>query len=357
MGGGTTVVLQLARRMHDAGTKVRIATEPGSELVAEAKASGIPCYEVDFSRRLNSAAAAVRLCRVIRDAQPGVVHAHGARAGLPCALIPRVDRPQLAYTVHGFHYHAKPVAVRRLAWLCELACIRRADATVFVSASDLMTACRDGLVTARTRREVIYNGAEVSAPGRSAPDHDVAFLGRLHPQKDPLILAEIARLATGLRFLVIGDGDLMHALRARVVGYGLEDRFTFAGALRRDAALEALSRCRAMVLPSLWEGLPLAVAEAMHLGIPVVASDLPGLREMVVPGATGYLAPPRRADLFAEALRQLLGEGGTAAEFSPRARDRAARLFSIDSQVSRHMAFYAGLAAPAVARAPAALAA
>jgi len=352
MGGGTTAVLQLASGLRRHGISVNIATQQGTELVGTARSLGIAVHELDFSRRAASLFTSRRLQTVIREARPSIVHAHGARAGLPCALLPRALGPAIAYTVHGFHYGNKAPGIRTFARWSEWLCIAAAQAVVFVSQSDAALASKDGLLGGTTAGHVIYNGAAPPhTDGKpSLPDHDVAFIGRLHHQKNPLLLAEIARLAPTLRFLIIGDGELGGALRQRVRDLSLQDRFTFLGSLSHAEALRALPRARCMVLPSLWEGLPMAVIEAMHLGLPVVATDMPGLREMVVENVTGHLVPSGDAALFAEKLSGLAADRARSNAMHGAAKSRAAHLFSLDQQIDQHVALYRGMVATATSR-------
>ncbi|MFC3123605.1 glycosyltransferase family 4 protein [Pseudoroseomonas globiformis] len=353
MGGGTTAVLQLASRMAVLGVRVGIVTQPGTELARTAPAQGVTVHELDFSRRLASPLTSRALQRILVKSRPDLVHAHGARAGLPCALLTRRAFPAFVYTVHGFHYQKKRAPLRQLARISEGKCIARADATVFVSQADKALARADGLLQDRQIGEVIYNGSDgLAGAVLRTSTHDVAFLGRLHHQKNPLLLAEIARLATGLRFRIIGDGPLGPALRARVEELGMTSRFSFLGGLSHHAALSALAGSRCMVLPSLWEGLPMAVIEAMHLGLPVVATDMPGLREMILPGKTGDLVPSGDARAFAASLVSLLADDAGLRTLGDAARRRAADLFSLDAQLDRHLALYRRLLSPETLTSP-----
>jgi glycosyltransferase involved in cell wall biosynthesis len=124
----------------------------------------------------------------------------------------------------------------------------------------------------------------------------------------------------------------------------LEDRFTFLGSLSHAEALAALSSARCMVLPSLWEGLPMAVIEAMHLGLPVIATDMPGLREMVLEGETGHLVASGDAKGFADRLSAVVADGPGRAVMQQAARRRASVLFSLTQQIDQHVSLYRSMA-------------
>ena len=95
-----------------------------------------------------------------------------------------------------------------------------------------------------------------------------------------------------------------------------------------------------MLLPSLWEGLPVSVLEAMHRGIPVVGSAVPGTDELVVDGETGFLVPVADVDAYADRIRRLLTESGLRARMGATAIARARASFSTEAQLAAHMALY-----------------
>ena len=107
---------------------------------------------------------AIRIGRAIQKLKPSVLHAHGARAGLPAALIPGMLRCPFVYTVHGFHYVSKPIGVRALARQAERFCMNKAGATVFVSDFDRGLAS-DDVMPDRSSHVVIHNGAATAEGG------------------------------------------------------------------------------------------------------------------------------------------------------------------------------------------------
>jgi hypothetical protein len=123
IGGGTTAVLNLAVGLADRGVSVAIATQRDSYLAAEAQAAGLRTLGLDFGRRRNTLRLAHALGQSLEEIGGGVVHAHGARAGLPAALIPRSRRTAFVYTVHGFHYANKPFGIRQVARSVERFCM------------------------------------------------------------------------------------------------------------------------------------------------------------------------------------------------------------------------------------------
>ena len=341
-GGGTTIVLQLAAGLQHRGAKVTVAGPHGSYLLAQAAGAGHTVLGLDFSNRLKTRSVSRAVATLLRRHGPSLVHAHGARAGLAAALLPSSFRKALVYTVHGFHYGDKAFGIRHLAMAAERLCMQRATATVFVSSHDASLANSARLLPRGAASDIIYNGSVPAEPADSELRFDLVFLGRLHPQKNPLILAEILKRLEPLRpsLGIIGSGELEPELRAQIQASGLQGQVTFLGERSHQEALRLLACARIMVLPSRWEGLPVSVLEAMHRGIAVVASDVPGTDELVVDGETGFLVPPANAAGYADRIVRLLSDNGARRRMGTRALSRARALFSHQSQLDSHIALY-----------------
>jgi glycosyltransferase involved in cell wall biosynthesis len=121
--------------------------------------------------------------------------------------------------------------------------------------------------------------------------------------------AIVRRSVPDARFLVIGDGPELPALRRLAARLGVDDAVAFAGHLPADATVDALNRCRVVLNASPKEGWGLTVVEANACGVPVVGSDRPGLRDSIRDGETGFLVPYGDADAFAERTVRLLTDG------------------------------------------------
>jgi glycosyltransferase involved in cell wall biosynthesis len=347
-GGGTTVVLELSRGLVRRGFTVTIASQRDSYIIREALRSDIQVLELNFCKRRSSVSLALALGRYIRQNGIMLAHAHGARAALPLALLPLSWRSRFVYTVHGFHYPAKRAGIRNLARHAESFCISRAAMTVFVSRHDRELAIEDNTLQLACASKVIYNGAHVSEPLATIDDEksfDIAFLGRLHAQKDPLIIPEILLVLRPARptVAIIGNGPCERELRARVARAGLDAQVTFFGECAHAHGLAILSQARVLLLPSLFEGLPLAVIEAMHMAIPAVVSRVGGVPELVDDGRTGLLIKPKDVESFAEGLRTLLSDPDARRRMGWRAKERARTEFSLDRNIAEHVGVYMDL--------------
>jgi glycosyltransferase involved in cell wall biosynthesis len=349
-GGGTTAVLDLSRLLTARGEEIVILTQADSYLVAQAARYGVSTIGIDFSRRRRALPAAMEIRRHLRRLQPTTVHAHGLRAALPTALLSRGSARRLVYTVHGFSFPLKPPAVRQLTLGSEALCMARADCTIFVSYGDLSLARRFHLLAMSREHRIIRNAILMEsgiAPGSKR--YDIGFLGRLHPQKRPLMLVDILVAMRPLRptLCVVGGGALEPLLRARIEAEGLGDQVALCGELDRGEGLRMISACDVLLLPSRSEGHPITLIEAMHLGLPAVASDVPGSNEIIVDGETGYLVPAHEVAAYAERLTRLLADASLRRRMADNARRRVLLdEYSADQSVAAHLAVYRANGAP-----------
>lgn len=185
-------------------------------------------------------------------------------------------------------------------------------------------------------RFAVRNAAAVRARlGLQKKDVVVGMVGRLHPQKGHIYLIEAApaiiKKNPRVRFLLIGDGELRQELESRVRQLGLNKHFFFLGF--RDDVHELIQAIDIFTLPSLYEGLPNVILEAMAAGKPVVATPADGTRELIDPGRTGILVPPRDPAALADAIIRLIENGKLAASMGRHGLAKIVRDHSLESQV------------------------
>jgi glycosyltransferase involved in cell wall biosynthesis len=170
----------------------------------------------------------------------------------------------------------------------------------------------------------------------------IGTVGRLTLQKGQKFLLEsISKLKDkfpGIVLLVVGDGPLRVELEDYAEKIRIRNNVKFLG-VRRDIP-ELLSAMDIFVLPSLWEGLTNALIEAMAAGKPVIATDIPQIREIVDSGNYGILVPVKQSDAIAQAVEQLLNDTPLAGDYGRAAYKRASSAFSIDDTVKKYTKLY-----------------
>jgi glycosyltransferase involved in cell wall biosynthesis len=279
--------------------------------------------------------------RALRRFRPHVVQVHESDGGLAALLVkrlaPRLDpKPrlvallQVSYVeerravrplVAGGRVLGRPGGVeRRFRWLKAPLQIflgrltaRAADLVLAPSAATAAELRRDYFGgTGVTGAAVVPNvtgGLEVGGGGDAEDAEDEApgyllFVGRLRIRKGVEVLLEA--LQPGMRLLIAGDGEHRAALERKAAELGINPQIRFLGRCGAGRVRRLLNGAAALVVPSTYEGMPLVVLEAMEAGIPVVASRVSGIPEVVEDGRTGWLVPPEDPRALAAALNEVL---------------------------------------------------
>ena len=174
----------------------------------------------------------------------------------------------------------------------------------------------------------------------------VLFAGRLAAQKgvdDLLAALDLVRhVHPDVRTLIVGDGPLRSHLEETAHAFDLDRQIRFLG--HRDDVPRLMAAADLVVLPSLYEGLPNVVLEAMRFRKPVVATAAPGTTEVVIDGETGLLVPLRNPPALAQAIRTVLQDPGLARKLGDAGRARVESEFRADTMVARFAELYEGLA-------------
>jgi glycosyltransferase involved in cell wall biosynthesis len=355
-GGTGAHVRMLAAGLTRRGMAVSVFGPASTAAVlGVASLPGVGFTPVEFGDRPRpgDAAAVLRLRRALHAAPPGVVHAHGLRAGALTVLAltaARSRRLAIVVTVHNAPPHGGGAAVRVYRVL-ERIVARGADLVLCVS-PDLERRMR-AAGARRVGRAVVpapdmpagtQPNGRAGEPGALTDASPVVLAaGRLAPQKGFGVLLEAAARWRDLEpaplLVIAGDGPLASELRARAAALGV--RAEFPG--RRDDIPALLASAAVFVLPSLWEGQPLVLQEALRAGVPVVATHTGGIPDLTGDDAA-LLVPPGDAARLADAVRSVLRDPALGTRLRAAARERGAALPSEDDAVAAVLACYADVA-------------
>ncbi len=347
-GGGETQVMGLLRHVAAAGQRQTLAADPAGELWRVAAARGIVLVPLPVRNHFD-VLAGLRLGRLLVRERYDIVHFHTARAhALSAFLGPfgsarRVVTRRMDYRPRGGPY---------ARWLYN----RAVDAVVAISGGVREALVSAGVDPARIR--VIASGVEFeryqacderrpSARAGYGVKGDVpvlAIVGALEPRKGHAVLLEaLARLRRPeVRVLCAGAGSLRAELAGQCARLGLTEQVVFLG--RLDEVTSLLAAADVVVMPSLQEGLGVAVLEALAAARPVIASRVGGLPEVLGEGAAGVLVPPGDGAALAAAIDGLLRDPARARALGAAGRERVRSRFSMATMAEATLALYRTLA-------------
>jgi glycosyltransferase involved in cell wall biosynthesis len=347
-GGAELMMLDLATELRARGhtvLPVNLANGTGW-LGARFVSAGF--QPATFTIRSPVDLAAVRsLTSLLLDFRADVVHSHEFTMAIyGAAAAPRAHARHVI-TMHGGLYYA--TAWRRrtaLRWAA-----RRSDALVGVSVATA-AALERTLGIPHERVFVVPNGIPLRSGTRdrvrrelSIPDDEllVIAVGNLYPVKGHAVLLDaLAMLDTGTKWhlAIAGRGDEEARLRAQTTAAGLDARVHLLGF--RDDIPDILAAGDIFAMPSLSEGLPLALVEAMSFGLPVVVTRVGGIPEVVTDDVEALLVPPSDARALSTALRALIGGAALRERLGDAGRTRATRDYAIGTMVDRYERLYRG---------------
>jgi glycosyltransferase involved in cell wall biosynthesis len=360
-GAQENTLLTCEDQRRDYGDRVTLITGPAlgpeGSLMARAERGGFDLRIVpELQRSIHpwrDWRAYRALVSLLGELRPEIVHTHSSKAGVLGRAAAHKAGIPVVHTVHGasFHYGQSPVAYRAYVAAEKWAAKRTAH---FISVADAMT---DEYVAAgiapREKFTTIYSGFDVEPflnPPRPRDDVRrelglrvdqivVGKVGRLfHLKGHEFVIAaakEVVAAHPNVRFLFVGDGILREQYERQILDLGLSDYFVFTGLVPPDRIPELLHAMDIVVHTSQWEGLARVLPQALIAGKPVVAYDVGGAREVVIPGETGFLLPRDAVRELVEAVRTLAADPGMRLRFGQTGRERYTEQFRHETMTRR----------------------
>lgn len=341
-GGGSYIILRLAQMAKQQGWQPAVlTTDPVfQQVLSEHQIPFVPleCIQREINP-LRDWHGYRRLRAYLKQERYDLVHTHTSKGGfIGRAAAWHAKAPAVVHTVHGFAFHEQshPVALRFYASLERLAA-RWCHRIVTVSEYHLRWALQLGIGTPQQLR-AIPNGIE---PQRIIPQTvPNALRQQLHLTPETRVILTTGRLATqkGLEYLIeavrllknaslppfmvliAGEGPLRNSLEHKAQQLGVADRVRFLGFWKAVGDLLAIADI--VALPSLWEGLSIALLEAMAAGKPIITTTIGSNLEATDSGRAAKLVPPKDAHALADALREWLLHPKQARPYADAARRR-----------------------------------
>jgi glycosyltransferase involved in cell wall biosynthesis len=343
VGGVPLLIKNIALGLDGRDFEVHVAClSPPGPVSEELAAAGIPTHALN-ARGPQDFVVAIRLARLLSCLRPDVLFTALVHANFMGRLVGRLLGIRRIFS----SIHTVEKEKRWHLQLENLFC-RLSNKTVCVSHAvfrQVKEVCHAPL----SQMALIRNGVEIEdfnkieepsikIPGLS-PDRTVLiFVGRLDAVKGVDILIRAVSILNekmdALHLLIVGDGAIRSELEALTTKLNLSDKVSFLGTRRDIPALLRLSDIK--VMPSYWEGLPVSAIEAMAAGVPVIASDVEGLNEVVRDNVTGILIPPGNPEMLAKAIFRCVANPQLSEEMGKNGRKIATRDFSRQRMITSY---------------------
>ena len=335
IGGGESHLLSLVQNLDKAKFEPIVLSFTEGPMVEKLREMGIDCHVIYTTKPFDiSKWKAVK--KFIKEKKPDIIHAHGTRANSNVLRPAKSLKIPVIYTVHGwsFHQDQKPW-VKKMRIMGESYLTSNSDLNISVSASNQQS----GKEVIRSFNSVVinngidplhFNADTISKDirkelGIANDDIVVLFIARFTSHKQPLPLihafAKALKKEPRLKLLMVGDGDDKEKAKQIVSDYKLEERIVLQP-FRSDVK-DILAAGDIFVLPSLWEGLPIGLLEAMAMGKAIVATNVDGTKEVIQNNINGLLIETSSLiDNLADAIVKLSKDAELRNSFGSKAKER-----------------------------------
>ena len=349
VGGAEEMVLNLVRHLPSSYKPAVACIHEAGPIGLEIERTGVPFKVLGLKPGLLRPFDVLRLQDFLHQCQPDIVHTFlltGSLYGRFAAMMARV--PVVIGTEVNVYQRKRPLHALAERWL-----MRGTDAVV-ASAESVREFYIKQVDADPAKVEVIYNAVDWSqlettisreamrmAMGVPVDAPLLGIIARLTEQKGHRVLLDALAQMPDLsqaHLVIVGDGPLRDELQRQAAGLGLADRVRFLGA-RRDLG-NILAAIDVFVMPSFWEGLPLAMVLAMGAGLPVVATRVAGIPEVIQDGVNGLLVTPGESGELGAALSRVVNDDTTRVLLGQAARAFVRPRFGIDGYVNAITALY-----------------
>lgn len=357
-GGAQQVCYDIVTNLDKEKFSVEVACAPGGELINRLEEHGIVVHKIDSLKRdispVNDLKALFALYRLIRKGSYDIVHCHSTKAGLLGRIAAWLARtPKRFFTVHGWgFYNTEEYGyIQRLLILFEK--ISGWVSTKVICVSKQVK--EDGLkrkIAPEAKFTLIRNGTAWNSSKQEGTlrkeievdDKDILFgmVARLSYPKNPLLFLQGAEKVVAdndlAKFVLIGDGPFYKDCEEFVVEKGLRENVYLLGF--RKNARQLFPDFDIFVLTSQFEGLPMTIIEAMFAGLPIIATDVGGVNELVEEGRNGLLTEPHNVDQLARKMMYLIENPEKRINMGKESHKTANENFTITKMIQEYEKLY-----------------
>jgi glycosyltransferase involved in cell wall biosynthesis len=350
LGGGQAHILSIAGNINKNKFNISIAAKGGQKFESQVLTNKYPfksIYLPKFFRKkyLNP------LKEFCLEEKFDIIHSHGGTAGFYARMLEK-QMPEIktVHTIHGIHYiNSRNLFRKYTSCAIEQYLLKYTDFTICVSEADLESAVKLKIAD-RSKAAVIYNGINIEKFSREKVKSDllsakfdlsglnfvIGNISRFDEQKNQRLIiraaARLLKIYPELKFIFVGDGEQLFHVQLLAKHYGIQKNIFFEG--ERENSAEYYSVFDAFVFPSLWEGMPYVLLEAMASGVPVICSDIPCHKEVIGESESALLINPYKVDGLCKKIIELIENPGFRKSLSGKAYERV-KLFDEKTMVNK----------------------
>lgn len=346
LGGAQVHVRDLSLWMKGQGHEVMVFAGSLGKVTDFLEEQGVEIYEVpDLERAIHPVKdwkAFLAIRKILKDHKPDVLSCHSSKAGLLGRLAAKAAGVSVIFTAHGWAFtDGVSSGSKKIYKALEKFAGNFSDHIITVSGFDYELG-KKAKVVPLNKLTLIHNGMPERPPvTRKLKDGPVKLMmvARIGPQKDHetllRALATLKDLSWTLDFIGGGDDTDLRALASEL---DIEERVLFRGELHEIA--EAMEGANMYLLISNWEGFPRSILEAMRSGLPVIASDVGGVKESVIEAKTGYLVPAKDVKKLAYTLRLVIPDKKLQLALGQAGRESFERNFTFSAMAAKTFNVY-----------------
>ena len=345
LGGAQVHVRDLSKQLVSLGCEVSIVTGPG--MYAHHKLD-IPCYHSTSLRReirpFKDVRAIFEVRKILKEIRPDIVATHSSKAGLIGRIAAWSLRIPTVFTAHGWAFTEGVVTKKRMFYIAiEKVIGKITDQVITVSHYDRQLAISNRVLP-KHKIKTVHNGVlpllQTTQLNRDNAQINILMVARFDAPKRQLNLIraceKLSELPWQLSF--VGEGKNLEEAFRYVEKRKLADRVMFYGGMNNVEI--PLSKSQLFVLLSDYEGMPLSILEAMQQGLPIIASDVGGVKEAVIDSVNGFLIPKGNNQLLLQRLTQLLTNVSLRESMGKRSRELFEEKFTFNRMITETKAVY-----------------
>jgi L-malate glycosyltransferase len=357
VGGGIGYyVYNLSRGLIEKGYTVSVITRGSTQRFQKKVIDGIDVYEATFFPfyPVHLELHKLFVSQLLRSLKPDLIHLHSPVTPsfrLQCPVVTTVHTAMKTdaryHEVVNAHSLAEKMQSRYFSPLAEYQLLKRSDIITTVSPSVAQEL--EEYRIDPTKVKVVWNGVDEkrfcpSSTSTKTNKKYVLFTGRLWARKGLFDLINSAKIVKSripdIKYVICGTGPLLQKLKEQVRNLELESQVQFMGRVSSEKLLDTYQHATIQVVPSIYEGLPTVILEGMSCGLPLIATDIGGNRDIIEHGKNGLLIPPASPTSIADTIVELWTNNDLRKDLGKNARETILKKFTWDTIANNFVTIY-----------------